>query len=300
MDSRNVLRGIAFVVWTAVAFTTVNRAGSAQHSLRNSADRDDPIASCSDLNISFDSRRAVVQSEERTITKSEASTLRVQAESNGGLQVVGWDNKDYSVTLCKAVDPESDAQDLLSRIHLTFQGGELGVSGPASHHQWTAHLLVKAPKDSSLDLHVNNGPVGLYHVDGKASVHAQNGPVTVTGCSGDLNLSAKNGPITLEKNSGKLRVDAQNGPVTVSLNGTSWSGTGIEAHTENGPLTLRLPEGYQSGVLVEFDGHSPFRCHASACSDSQRTWDDDRRSITFGSGPTMIRLSAVNGPISVN
>ncbi len=63
----------------------------------------------------------------------------------------------------------------------------------------------------------------------------------MTGCSGEIDLSAKNGPVTLEKNSGKLRVDAQNGPVTVSLNGTSWSGSGIEAHANNGPLTLRIP-----------------------------------------------------------
>jgi hypothetical protein len=261
---------------------------------------DQPIAGCSDLNIEFENRRAVVQQEERTISKSAVSTLRVKAQANGGLQVEGWDKSDYSITLCKAADPEGAAQDLLSKIHLTSEGGEIGVAGLATHNRWSAHLLVKAPKDASLDLQVNNGPVGLFHVDGKATVHAQNGPITVTGCSGEIDLSAKNGPITLEKNSGKLRVDAQNGPVTVSLNGTSWSGSGIEAHVNNGPLTLRIPEGYQSGVLVESDGHSPFRCHASACSEGRKTWDEERKSIQFGSGPTMIHLSTVNGPISVN
>ncbi len=300
MDSHSVLRGIAILVWSAVALTTVSRAGSTRHSLRGSIDHSDPIASCSDLNIQFESRHAIVQSEERIITKAEAPTLRIQAESNGGLQVEGWDKNDYSVTLCKAADPDRNAQDALSKIHLTFQNGEIGVSGPSSHDRWTAHLLVKAPKDASLHLEVNNGPVGLYHVDGKVTVRAQNGPITVTGCSGDLDLSANNGPITLDKNSGKLHVDAQNGPVTVSLSGTSWNGAGIEAHANNGPLTLRIPEGYQSGVLVESDGHSPFRCHASACSEGRKNWDEDRKSVQFGSGPTMIHLSTVNGPISVN
>lgn len=300
MNTRNVLRGIAVLVWAAVAFATVNRAVPTQHSVRTSSHHRDAVTGCSDLNMQFENRDAVVQSEERTITKAQASTLHLVAESNGGLQVQGWDKNDYSITLCKGADPAADAQDLLSNIHLTFQNGEVTVTGPASHDRWSAHLLVKAPTDASLDLQVKNGPVGLYHVDGKASVHAQNGPVTIAGCRGDLNLSAENGPITLERNSGKLRVDAQNGPVTVSLDGTSWSGSGIEAHANNGPVTLQLPEGYQSGVLVESDGHSPIRCHASACSEGRKTWDDDRKSIQFGSGPTMIHLSTRNGPISVN
>ena len=300
MNSRNVLRGIAVLVWAAVAFTTVNRAVPTQHSVRSSSHHHDAVADCSDLHMQFENRDAVVQSEERTISKAEASTLRIVAESNGGLQVQGWEKNDYSVTLCKGADPAGDAQDLLSRIHLTFQNGEVGVSGPSSRDRWSAYLLLKAPKDASIDLQVKNGPVGLYQVDGKASVQAQNGPVTVRDCTGDLNLSAINGPVTLEGNSGKLRVDAQNGPVTVSLDGTSWAGSGIEAHAKNGPLTLRIPEGYQSGVLVESDGHSPFRCHASACSEARKTWDEDSKSIQFGSGPTMIHLSTMNGPISVN
>jgi len=88
--------------------------------------------------------------------------------------------------------------------------------------------------------------------------------------------------------------------VDVSLDGTKWSGSGIEAHANNGPLILRIPQGYQSGVLVESEGNSPFQCRASVCSEGRKTWDDERKSIQFGSGPTMIHLSTANGPVSVN
>ncbi len=300
MDSHKLFRVLAVVVWCAVALTTVSRAVSSRRSVRISAGPDDAIRSCSDLNIEFENRHAVVQSEERTIRKSEVSTLRIEAESNGGLQVEGSDKNDYSVTLCKAADPAGNAQDVLSRIHLTIENGEVTVAGPTSHDRWTAHLLVKAPKGASLDLEANNGPLGLFRVDGNAKVRVQNGPITISGCNGDFDLNADNGPVTLEGNSGKLRLDAQNGPVTVSLNGSNWNGSGIEAHANNGPLTLRIPEGYQSGVLVESDGHSPFRCHASVCSEGRKSWDDDRKSIQFGSGPTRVHLSTVNGPIAVN
>ena len=298
MDSRKLLPGIGIVIWSAVALTAAPRALSHRHPVAP-VNGDNPIGSCSDLSASFDNRRAIVESEERTITKAEASTLRVRAESNGGLQVEGWDNDNYGVTLCKAAESGADVESVLSKIHLTFQNGELDVTGPASHDRWAAHLLVKAPKGASLDLEVNNGPMGLYHVDGNLNARAQNGPITVLGCSGNVNLATKNGPVTLEGNSGKLRVDAQNGPLTVSLSGKSWSGSGIEAHANNGPLSLEIPSGYQSGVLVESEGHSPFQCHASVCAEGRKNWEDDRKSIEFGSGPTVVHLSTVNGPVSV-
>jgi hypothetical protein len=300
MNSRRPLWSIAIIIWSAVALTAATHTIPNRQSTRHSRSGDEPIASCSDLNITFENHRTIVQSEERTISRAEAPTLRIQAESNGGLQVQGWDKDDYGVTLCKAADSEGNAEDVLSQIHMTFQNGELSVSGPSSHERWAAHLLVKAPKSASLDLRVNNGPLRLFNVDGDVKARAQNGPITLNGCAGNLDLITKNGPVTLENNSGKLHLDAQNGPVTISLKGTTWAGSGIEAHANNGPLALSIPAGYQSGVVVESDGHSPFSCQASVCSEGRKTWDDNRRTIEFGSGPRMIHLSTVNGPISIN
>jgi hypothetical protein len=299
MELRKLLSGVAVIVWGAVALTAAPRAFSLRHPGQPGADKDEPISGCSELNVNYDRRRAIVQSEEKTISRAEAATLRIEAESNGGLQVEGWDQSNYAVTLCKAADPDYDADSLLSKIHISFHDGELGVSGPASHEHWSAHLLVKAPKSAVLELRVNNGPMGLYHVDGNVKVNAKNGPVTLAGCSGDLDITTQNGPVSLEGNSGKLRVDAQNGPVTLSLSGKTWSGSGLEAHANNGPLTLNIPSGFQSGVRVESEGHSPFQCRASVCSEGRKTWDDDRKSIEFGAGPTVIHLSTVNGPVSV-
>jgi len=107
--------------------------------------------------------------------------------------------------------------------------------------RWTAHLLVKAPRGAAMELHVNNGPMGLFHVDGSLKVRAVNGPITVRGCKGDLDLSAENGPVSLEENGGKQSVRTQNGPITIDLDGKNWSGAGLEAHATNGPVTLRVP-----------------------------------------------------------
>ena len=308
MVSRTLLSAVGFTVWTAVLVTAAPRAISHrtnysefknEHAIEISLHDDAPAADCSDLRIRFDHREAVMRSEERTITKAQAPTLRVNAESNGGLQVEGWDRDTYGVTLCKAVEAGSDAESLLREIKMTFSNGELNVTGPSSHKQWTAHLLVKAPRAAAMDLHVNNGPMGLYDVNGNLKVRALNGPITVRGCTGELDLSAENGPVSLEKNGGKQNVTTQNGPITIELDGNNWNGAGLEAHATNGPVTLRVPSGYKSGVVLESDGNGPFSCRASVCGEGRKTWDEEHKRVEFGSGPTVIRVSTVNGPVSV-
>ncbi len=105
MTSRRALTLGAIIIWAAVAVTAAPRAFSRHHSLPLPAAEDSAVTSCSDLHFHFDHQQAVVQTEERTISKPEAPTLRVQADSNGGLYVEGWDKDTYSVTLCKALKP---------------------------------------------------------------------------------------------------------------------------------------------------------------------------------------------------
>jgi len=308
MVSRTLLAAVGFTVWAAVLLTAAPRAISHRnnyneakrgHAVEVMSHNDAPVENCSDLHMRFDGREAVVRSEERTITKAEAPTLHVNAESNGGLQVQGWDQNTYGVTLCKAAGQGSDAESVLAQIKLTFSNGELGVTGPSSREHWTAHLLIKAPSAAAMDLHVNNGPMGLFHVQGNLKVRAVNGPITVRGCKGELDLSAENGPVSLEENSGKQSVRTQNGPITIDLDGKNWRGAGLEAHATNGPVTLRVPTGYQSGVVLESDGNGPFSCRASVCDEGSKTWDEGHKRVEFGNGPTVIRVSTVNGPVSV-
>jgi hypothetical protein len=298
MVSRTVLSAIGFTIWAAVLVTAAPQAFSHRHNGHFVHD-ESPAASCSDFHMEFDGHEAVTQSEEKSISKAEAPTLRVAAASNGGLQVQGWDQNSYSVTLCKAARSGSEADTILSQIQLTFSGGELGVSGPASHEVWSAHLLIKAPRAAAMDLSVHNGPLGLFQVEGNLKVHALNGPITVSGCKGELDVTAQNGPVSLEENSGKLNVRAQNGPITIALNGTAWDGAGLEVQAHNGPVTLHVPSGYQSGVVLESDGHGPFSCPPSVCSEGQKTWDDEHKRVAFGHGPTMVHVSTGNGPVSV-
>ncbi|MFI5093082.1 MAG: hypothetical protein ACHQIK_06540 [Candidatus Acidiferrales bacterium] len=270
------------------------------HSTRISDGHHHPINDCSDLDIRFDDRNALMKSEERTVTKAEAPTLRVHPHKNGGVQVQGWDKDVYSITACKAAaDYHGSAERILSQIKLAIQGGKVSTTGPDNEPDWTVYLLIRAPKAAVIDLETANGPLSLYSVDGKLTAHATNGPISLRDFSGDADVEASNGPITITGGSGNLRIHTQNGPISINLEGKNWSGTGLTADAQNGPLTLSVPADYQSSFVVESRNYSPMSCRARICDNARKTWDDNNRRIEFGSSPALIRLSTVNGPVSV-
>jgi hypothetical protein len=271
-----------------------------RHSVSVSGRHREPASDCSDLHVRFDDRDAVMEKEERTVTKAEAPTLRVRPHKNGGVQVQGWDKDTYSVTFCKfASDEDGSAQRILAQMTLSVQNGEVSTNGPSDEGDWTIYLLIRAPKASVIDMETANGPLSLYSVDGKLTAHATNGPITLRDFSGDADVRAANGPISISGSSGNVRIHTENGPISINLKGTTWNGTGLTADAQNGPLTLSVPSDYKSSFSVESRNYSPMSCHASICDNARKTWDDNNRRIEYGGSPAMIRLSTVNGPVSI-
>ena len=298
MPRRSFFFLIAMSPLLALGFTSA-RANRHHHSVNISGGHRHPATDCSDLRIRFDDQDAVVRSEERTLTRAEAAVLKVHPHSNGGVQVVGWDKETYSVTACKAATASGDAERTLSQITMSIEGGKVSTSGPGDDGGWTVYLLVRTPKSASIDLDTMNGPLSFYDVDGKLTARAHNGPISLKNFSGDAEITAVNGPISLDGSKGSVRIHTENGPISVELEGTTWSGTGLSADAKNGPLTLMVPSGYQSSFVVESTNYAPVSCKASICDNARETWDDEHRRIEFGSSPAMIRLSTVNGPVSV-
>src|SRR5215468_10451637 len=122
MSSRYFARVLGVIAFCSLL--ALNATARDRHSHNISTRGHEPAASCNDLRIEFDGRDAAVQSEERSFSKAEAPVLRATGESNGGVQVVGWDKDNYSVTLCKAVAPGSES--LFAQIKLN--AGSSGVS----------------------------------------------------------------------------------------------------------------------------------------------------------------------------
>ena len=210
--------------------------------------------------------------------------------------MIGSDGRDFEVTVCKAVP--DDEPKLLDRIRLERKRGRLSVEGPEDA-DWVAHLIIRAPKNSAIELDTHNGPVSVADFIGRATITSQNGPVTLRRSSGQLDVRTTNGPIHFEGGSGKVRLEAENGPLSVHLQNTSWQGGELEGRTQNGPVHLDIAENYSSGVRVETSGHSPVHCSVEACRRARRNWDDDGKTIAFGPEQAVVRLSTHNGPVSI-
>jgi len=299
MPRRNFFFLISLSALLALGFTSA-RANRHRHSVSVSDGHKQPATDCSDLRMRFDDRDAMVRSEERTLTKSEAAVLQIHPHSNGGVQVVGWEKETYSVTACKAAAGSGDAAEkILSQITMSIENGRISTSGPGDEEDWTVYLLIRTPKSASIDMETMNGPISLYDVDGKLTARAHNGPISLKNFSGDAEITAVNGPISLEGSSGSVRIHTENGPISVALAGKTWSGMGLSADAKNGPLTLMVPNDYQSSFVVESTDYAPVSCKASICDNARKTWDDNRRRIEYGNPPAMILLSTVNGPVSV-
>jgi hypothetical protein len=265
--------------------------------------RSDDATSCEDMHIMFDSERPIMDSEEHTLTKAEASTLHIDNLINAGVQARGWDKDTYSVTACKFADRrDRDAKELLSQIKMSISGGHVSVSGPErTHEHWAVQLLVRTPRGANLEIKTQNGPASFSEVDGKIYVRAENGPVSMSNCTGEADVRTQNGPISISGKSGKLKLHTENGPISVALQSPNWTDGGLVADAVNGPVSLSVPSELNTSFLLESTGHSPITCNASVCKSARKTFDDnDNRRIEYGNGDPVIRLSTVNGPVTVS
>lgn len=294
-----MLRTGALVAFALFSFGTfASKAYASHHGLSLSIDDDRPVTTCDQIHVRSDNRE-IARSEERLTLPETSSTVRVRAAQNGGIYVYGTDRKDFAVLNCKIAmdDEQATAERRLLSIKTGFDGGQLSVSGPEDG-DWTSYLIVQAPRASSLSLSGINGPISFSGMSGKVEVHNTNGPLSIRDSTGEISADITNGPISYAGGAGDVRLRAENGPIDVKLAGTSWNGKGLDAESTNGPVALKMPNNYSSGVLVRTRGYSPFHC--SGCETAHKDFDDDNKSVQFGSGPTVVRLSTVNGPVSIN
>ncbi len=257
-----------------------------------SVEDDEQLTSCDQVVVRFDHSKGYRA--EENLPVSGMRSLKLRAAQNGGIYVTGGSG--YSIKACKAAELESTLRDM----RLNVSGSEVTADAPDGGN-WVIYFLVTVPRSATADLESNNGPISLRGVSGSITARATNGPISVRNSSGSMDLTTQNGPISLAGGSGEVKLNAQNGPISVKLDDSIWNGT-LDARTQNGPLSVKLPRNFRSGTLIESAGHGPMSCHAEACTGARRSWDEDDerpRKIEFGSGPMVVHMTTVNGPVSV-
>lgn len=251
------------------------------------------IESCSDVNFMIEGRPAVL-AEERISVGGNLLAVRLGEGHGFPLKVIGSDRSGYEVILCKGA---SDAA-VLPQIRLQQTGGTVTVEGPA-RSDWSGHVFVLAPRHGDLEIEATNGPVSITDLAGQLKAKVANGPLSLKRVGGSVEVESANGPVSFTGGSGDVSLTSKNGPLSVTLEGSSWEGGELRTSAKNGPVTIRVPQGYASGLVVERGARTPFRCPASLCGERPAFFNDDQTRIEIGHSIPRVHVAAKNGPVTI-
>jgi hypothetical protein len=200
---------------------------------------------------------------------------------NGGMTVMGWDRDSVRI-LCRVMTrarTEERARALAAEIQLELASGWLRPNGPSEQSRdlwWSVEIKAWVPRESDLALETHNGPVSVSNVRGR------------------MDLNSINGPVSLVDLAGAVQARVQNGPLYVALAGSRWDGTGLDAETDNGPVTLELPADY-SARLVTGTISGPRAFDYAIETRRSHAWI----TTTLGKGGPQIRVVTTNGPFQI-
>lgn len=215
----------------------------------------------------------------REIRIPASGTVSVDA-GNGGVSVSPTAGREIEVSSRIEVRAGSPAQArvIAEQVRVETTGGRIRAQGPAGGDWWVTYD-VRVPAGTDLRL------------------EAGDGRIAVRGVRGTLDVRTTNGPVELEEVGGSVRARTASGPITVRLSGERWAGNGLDAESEDGPVSLWIPEGY-SARLDAGTLNGPFHLSfpvTTAAGDRPF----DRVVTVLGSGGAPLRLRTTNGPINI-
>jgi hypothetical protein len=181
--------------------------------------------------------------ERRTLALAPRAVLRVDGGMNGGAHVRGVDTVRAPQVVAEVVaraESDAEASRLAAQVQLVDDGGTLRARGPQASDRrawWSVSWHVVVPRRTGVELRTSNGGA------------------RVAGVMGRVQVETENGGVTLDSVGGSVRARTANGGLRVALAGRAWDAAGLadaglDAHSNNGGVTLRLPADYSARVSV--------------------------------------------------
>jgi DUF4097 and DUF4098 domain-containing protein YvlB len=234
--------------------------------------------------------RRVDVCEVREETIPNSNTINLDARGNGGVAVRGWDRSETKMRARITVVDASrqEAERVAKAITITTTGGRIRADGPErdrgrrrgwdDDRYWTVAYELQVPRKAELTIDATNGGIDVRDVRGR------------------VDARTVNGGIQLNDVGGEIRGETVNGGLHVELGGEKWDGPGLDLKTVNGGVTLRVPPNF-SGELDARTSNGGISVDIPMSVSGLL----NRRQIhgTLGSGGPRLRLSAVNGGITI-
>jgi DUF4097 and DUF4098 domain-containing protein YvlB len=216
-----------------------------------------------------------------TTIPAAAGALSVDGQKNGGISIKGADRADILVRARVQTrgDTDADAQAIATQIRVETAGQRISASGPemASDRNWSVSYEILVPRQSDLSLTAHNGGISVADVRGKIS------------------FSTMNGGVSLARLAGSVHGQTTNGGVTVDLEGGTWDGDALDVSTTNGGVRLQMPDNY-SAHLETGTTNGGMNIGFPVTVQGKIT---KQLSLDLGSGGPLVRVTTVNGGVSI-
>ena len=175
---------------------------------------------------------------QETKSFSVSGTPRVNINTfDGPIAVRGWDKAEVRYTATKRADDEDSLKQI--SIQAEQQGASVSITATSDNQQnGSVRLEIYVPRQSSLHVSSDDGPLILDGVSGDITLRSNDGPITVSNSGGQLHVTTGDGPIQINKFDGQ--VDARTGDGPIALDGNF---NELSARTGDGEISLTVPAG---------------------------------------------------------
>jgi hypothetical protein len=233
-------------------------------------------------NNGFDSD-GVRHCEVREQTVPAIGRLSVDANRNGGVTVKGWLRNEVLVRsrVEASAETEGAAANLVSRVSIDGNGGQVRATGPESvdnnNSWWSVSYEIFVPQNTDL------------------TVAARNGGINISDVRGQIRFEGRNGGVHLKRLAGDVVGSTVNGGVEAELTGTIWDGRQLELTTRNGGVTVAMPSSYSARIQAEserggFQSDFPVSVQGNV--------RPRRLDFNVGAGGPLIHVTTTNGRVS--
>jgi hypothetical protein len=205
-----------------------------------------------------------------------AGTLSV-AGTNGGISVEGEARGDVRILARISASAETDtrARELVAAVQLNPTLDQVEATGPQTHNRegWSVSYRLYVPRALNMTLRTTNGGISVRDVDSKVDFRTTNGGVKLSSVNGDV------------------KGQTTNGGVDIDLDGTFWSGEGLDVETTNGGVNVKVPDGYSARLEASTNNGG---INIDGVNQNRRSRDI---STQLGSGGAPIRVRTTNGGV---
>jgi hypothetical protein len=167
-----------------------------------------------------------------TMPAATGQPLTIDANTNGSINVKGWDGTDVRIraTVSAWADTEAEAKARATAIRIGTTGNKLLATGGAENAAVSYEVFV--PRRTALTLTTQNGSIHL------------------AGVQSTMTFSAQNGSVSLADLGGQVTGKAVNGSLSIRLSGSQWEGSGLDVETVNGSIKWEVPADYSAQLLT--------------------------------------------------